>query len=339
MKAVIFILFFVVAFAYICERGEMRPKRSKTWLLLLWPVLVAIAAYRSPLMPDYENYELFFNFGNARFEAGFVTVTEWIKALGGGLHFFLAFFAGVSIALKFTAMEKMTKLVLGSVLVYISNIYILHDLIQMRCAVASGLMLLAIYFSVEKKWIWFAVSFVTAFLFHYSALAFVFILFLNTQKPRRLLFAGLVVVSYLLGIMGTTFGSLMALLPFEFVQDALVMYQDNIYEEINIFNAMQLLRVALCFFLLYFIDTISRHNRYAVLLVKIYAVSLSCLVLFSDLPVLAFRISELLLVAECLIVPMMYYAVKGPEIVRKLPVVAVSAVILVLNVTKAALLV
>ena len=339
MKAVIFILFFVVAFAYICERGEMRPKRSKTWLLLLWPVLVAIAAYRSPLMPDYENYELFFNFGNARFEAGFVTVTEWIKALGGGLHFFLAFFAGVSIALKFTAMEKMTKLVLGSVLVYISNIYILHDLIQMRCAVASGLMLLAIYFSVEKKWIWFAVSFVTAFLFHYSALAFVFILFLNTEKPRRLLFAGLVVVSYLLGIMGTTFGSLVALLPFEFVQDALVMYQDNIYEEINIFNAMQLLRVALCFFLLYFIDTISPHNRYAVLLVKIYAVSLSCLVLFSDLPVLAFRISELLLVAECLIVPMMYYAVKGPEIVRKLPVVAVSAVILVLNVTKAALLV
>lgn len=339
MTAVIFILFFVVAFAYICERGEMRPKRSKTWLLLLWPVLVAIAAYRSPLMPDYENYELFFNFGNARFEAGFVTVTEWIKALGGGLHFFLAFFAGVSIALKFTAMEKMTKLVLGSVLMYISNIYILHDLIQMRCAVASGLMLLAIYFSVEKKWIWFAVSFVTAFLFHYSALAFVFILFLNTQKPRRLLFAGLVMVSYLLGIMGTTFGSLVALLPLEFVQDALVMYQDNIYEEINIFNAMQLLRVALCFFLLYFIDTISRHNRYAVLLVKIYAVSLSCLVLFSDLPVLAFRISELLLVAECLIVPMMYYAVKGPEIVRKLPVVAVSAVILVLNVTKAALLV
>ena len=339
MKAVIFILFFVVAFAYICERGEMRPKRSKTWLLLLWPVLVAIAAWRSPLMPDYENYELFFNFGNARFEAGFVTVTEWIKALGGGLHFFLAFFAGVSIALKFTAMEKMTKLVLGSVLVYISNIYILHDLIQMRCAVASGLMLQAIYFSVDKKWLWFAVSFVTAFLFHYSALAFVFILFLNTEKPRRLLFAGLVVVSYVLGIMGTTFGSLVALLPFEFVQDALVMYQDNIYEEIDIFNAMQLLRVALCFFLLYFIDTISRHNRYAVLLVKIYAVSLSCLVLFSDLPVLAFRISELLLVAECLIVPMMYYAVKGPEIVRKLPVVAVSAVILVLNVTKAALLV
>ena len=92
-------------------------------------------------------------------------------------------------------------------------------------------------------------------------------------------------------------------------------------------------------YLLYFIDTISRHNRFAVLLLKIYAVSLSCLVLFSDLPVLAFRISELLLVVECLIVPMMYYTVRGTEIVRKLPVVAVSAVILILNVTKAALLV
>ena len=339
MKAVIFILFFVVAFAYLCERGEMRPKRSKAWLIILWPVLVAIAAFRSPLMPDYENYELFFHFGNARFETGFVTVTEWIKALGGGLHFFLAFFAGVSIALKFTAIDKMTKLVLGSLLVYISNIYILHDLIQMRCAIASGLMLLAVYFSVEKKWVWFAICFVVAFLFHYSALAFVLILFLNTQKPRKLLFAGLIAVSYALALAGTTFGSLVGLLPLEFVQDALAMYQDNIYEEINIFNALQLLRVALCFYLLYFIDTISRHNRFAVLLVKIYAVSLSCLVLFSDLPVLAFRISELLLVVEFIIVPMMYYTVKGTEIVRKLPVVAVSAVILILNVTKAALLV
>lgn len=339
MKAVIFILFVIVAFAYMCEKGEMRASRSQAFLMILWPLLTLIAAYRSPMMPDYDNYELFFNFGNARFEIGFVTVTQWIKNLGGGLHLFLAVFAGFSIALKFIAIDKMTKLVLGTLLVYISNIYMLHDLIQMRCAVASGLLLLAVYFRADGKWLRFLVCFAVAFLFHYSALVFIFLFLLDPQKPRRFIYAGLIVVSYLLALSGTTFGALVAFLPFEFVQDALVMYQDNVYEEVNIFNVIQLLRVALCFYILYFIDTIRRHNRFAVLLSKIYAVSVSCLVLFSDLPVLAFRVSELLLVVECVLVPMIYYTVKGPETLRKVPVLLISGVILVLNVTKAALLV
>lgn len=339
MKIVILILFLIVAFAYLCEKGEMRTSRSQAYLMLLWPVLVLIAAYRSPLMPDYDNYELFFNYGNARFEVGFVTVTEWIKALGGGLHLFLAIFAGLSVALKFIAIDKMTKLVLGTLLVYISNIYLLHDLIQMRCAIASGLLLLAVYFRAEGKWLWLVVSCALAFLFHYSALVFILLFFLSTEKPRRIIYAALIAVSYILALSGITFGALVALLPFEFVQDALVMYQDNVFEEVNIFNVLQLLRVALCLYILYFIDTVRKHNRFAVLLVKIYAVSVSCLVLFSDFPVLAFRISELLLVAECVLVPMIYYTVKGPETVRKIPVLLVSGVILALNVTKAALLV
>ena len=55
-------------------------------------------------------------------------------------------------------------------MVYISNIFVLHDMIQIRAAVASGMLLLAVFYKVRSQFIPFIVTTIIAFLFHYSAI-------------------------------------------------------------------------------------------------------------------------------------------------------------------------
>ncbi len=93
-------------------------------------------------------------------------------------------YAALSIPLHLTAFWKISKLPFLTLTIYISYYYMMHDMVQMRCAVASGLFLWAIYCYVNnRKWLT-ALFIAIGILFHYSAAAG-FVIFLLSDKMTK----------------------------------------------------------------------------------------------------------------------------------------------------------
>lgn len=290
-----------------------------------------IAAFR-PNMADRANYLLFWEglIGDM-YEPGFKFIASFLKELNANFYTFLFVSAALSIGLKLVAICRISFLVWGSLLIYLSNIFILHDMIQMRCAIASGLLLLALYYVRENGLKHFLFISLLALFFHYSAIIILPLWFLNKQKPRKFLFIGLIIGAYLVR---TTFslGQSVQYLPIEEVQSRWILYANSLDMEINIFNALQLSRVFICIVLFLAIDKIYKKNNLAILLCKIYALSIAAFVLFSDFPVLAFRISEFYQVIEIILLPMLVYIFGRYQLVGRIMVISIGLFFLLLNV-------
>ena len=138
--------------------------------------MVVIAGSRSPYdTPDSDNYELMYYSVNSLDdlirEPSFVYLSYYLNTFGFGINALFFAYAIMSVPLRLEAICKLSPLPILTLSIYISYFYQLHDLMQMRTAVASSLFLFAIYFRAEKRFwptLW---CILIGFLFHYSALA------------------------------------------------------------------------------------------------------------------------------------------------------------------------
>ena len=312
-----FFLFFCICFLYLFDDGKWSSeKRKKSILIFVWLILVVIVTFRPSEMPDYGNYLSIFKSGkHYRGEIGFVKIIQVIRIFTKDPLFLFGIFASVSIAIKLWAISKMSHFVWLSLSIYISNILILHDMIQIRCAVASGLLLVAIKYVYERNLLKFVLVSGIALLFHNSAIIIFPLWFLNIKRPQKRVFILLIPVAYLLAISGQLFGNYAQYLQIESFQRLWYMYQRRmefgVGNEINIFNYLHIARCLICMFLIYKIEMLSIYNRMTIILVKVYTISLTAFVLLSDIPVMAFRVSELYQVVEILLIPMLVYTYKG----------------------------
>lgn len=317
MAIAIFIVFCFLAMLFIAGK-----RINVVQLTFLGGTLALIAAFRPQDMPDWNSYWLFWNgLDGERFEYGFLFLAEILRKIDLSFHSFLLCCAVLAISLKIIAICNITPLILGSLVVYLGHIFILHDMIQIRCGIASSFFLLAIYSKVNhnlKKFIFF--SFL-AFLFHYSAIIIFPLWFLSTTRSHKYLYLILIVLCYL---WGTSFpiANLIQYIPIAGIQNLWKMYEHTLGDEMNIFGIMQLFRLGICIFLFIFIDKISLYNKYAIFLLKIYALSIVAFVLFSGVPTMAQRISELYQVVEILLIPMLVYTIKCNIFIKRLCVVS-----------------
>lgn len=331
MVVTLSILFFILTILFLSDNRTC-ARSFKSILLFCCFLLALIAAFRPETMSDRSSYlDMWNGCGEERIELGFVVVIDVLREISTNEYWYLFVFALISISLKISAIYRMTTLIWGSLLIYISNMYILHDMIQMRCAIASGLLLHAIYYIVNRKIICFVLITITAFFFHYSALLIIPLWFLNVKHPFKVLYICLIIGSYIVGGV-LPVGTLIGYIPIPGIQNLWSMYEHTLGNYVNIYNAMQLGRVAICILLIIYIDKIARYNKYAIVMVKIYAISLSTLVLFSSVPVIAFRVSELYQITEILLIPMIVYTIRLNIYIKRLLVIVVGLAFLLMNI-------
>lgn len=328
----VLVLFMCFSILFLNDKQDQSYKKKKPILFFTIVILTFIAAFRPEDMADRENYLDFWNdWGGERFEIGFTFLSELIRKISDSFYWFLFFFAFFSISLKINAICKITTLIWGSIILYLSNIFILHDMIQMRCAIASGFLLHAVYYIGMRNLKKFLLVSFFAMLFHYSAIIVLPLWFLNIHKPHKYFYIGLIFISYILGGI-IPIETIIGYIPIEGIQNLWDMYETTVDSEINIFNAMQLGRTLIVIYLLLTIDRISLYNPFAILLVQIYAISVIALVLLSSVPVVAFRVSELYQIVEIAIVPMAIYSIKGNSFVKRMAVVLVATAFILMNI-------
>ena len=329
----VFALFSLFSILFIVDKREQRVNSVFPFLFFVWLVLALIAAFRPEDMADRGNYLIFWDeIGEERFEIGFTFFTGFIRNIGGNFYLFLFCSAALSISLKLTAICRMTSLIWGALLIYIAYIFVLHDMIQMRCAIASGLLLHAVYYTVHRNFKRFLIIAIIAFLFHYSAILIFPLWFLNTTKPQKKIYVTLILFSYALSISGIYFTSLLQYIPIEGLLNIFLRSQGTLGDNADIFNAVQLCRLAICLFLFYHAKRIYAQNKFAIVLMKIYAISVAILPLFADLQIVAYRVSQLYQVVEIVLIPMLLYSFRNMEFLKRLGVFVIGLSFLLMTV-------
>lgn len=141
MVVPVFIIFFLTSWLSLLT--NLSNKFEKNILVLsIYSLCVVIAVYRPYEMPDYAvYYNAFIHYKLERAEIGYLTLMHTIRSFSENFHLLLFIMASISVAIKIAAIKRFSNYILLSLSVYISNIYILHDMIQMRAAIASGLLL------------------------------------------------------------------------------------------------------------------------------------------------------------------------------------------------------
>lgn len=239
-------------------------------------------------------------------EFSFVLFSYFLNNFTQDVHGLFFVYALLGVTLKLVAISKTSKSLFLPLFIYLSHFFVLHDMIQMRVSVATGLFLLAINPLCEKRKRTALLLIVTAVFFHYSSLALLAAFFIsNKPLTERMVWGlGLIIpVGYLAYLMGI---DLITTVPIPYIGEKIEMYRQlkdmGKYSEMAIFNnPIVLIRIFMFYTLLMFHETIYEYNKAFPLLIKIDALSFVCFFFFSSLPVLAGRLSELFSVVDIIL--------------------------------------
>lgn len=327
MTKFIIILFFCFSAVMMFVSSPRQKRHKNIWLYVL--VLSLVAALRPDTMPDYENYvsavENSNSYDSNRFEFTF-NVIKWIAHSDYLALFFI--YALISVSIRICQIKKLSPVLWGSMLIYISYIFVLHDMIQIRAAVASALLLVIIPHIYNRNWKAFLFLTFIAISFHYSAIIFLLLWFINPRKYKPSIYILALLLSYCLALLGTTVTSLISYIPFEPIQLLYTSYSSKVDDYVNIFNALQLGRCCLCVFLWYKASFVNARYKYYITLLKIYTLGLCALPLFSDIVALAVRVSQLLLSIEMILIPVGFIYMFRQKIFAKVSILLYAFVLL-----------
>ncbi len=331
------IVMMVVVAAAAMVRPEMTRGRGRTVALVVVGVVMALYAglRDGDMVNDYGPYVDLYNSGRMLVEPTFTLIALVVKNfLGDNVIVLFVIYAALAVALKLTAIERLTPLVFASVLVWLSDTFILHELTQIRTAVATGLFLLAIKPLYERRgWRFFRLI-VCATLFHVSALLAFPLWFLRPGRINGPLWIGVIVVGYAMAIVGFDVFRLALYLPVPYIQGKVELYlamHEGGAEAVNPFAMVFLGKIAITLFLLWRVEQIAIHNRYVHLLLKIMFVSLASLLVFSTNLAAGLRFHEFFLTVQILLFPLLYYTVR-PRVAGWAVVVAMAALFLYIQI-------
>lgn len=320
MVYIILALFFVTAVMTLFEDYVGRYK---------WPVyvtigllLILVAGLREVgIDPDSSNYEYtyltFDNVKSGTVEYSFILLSWIFNQITSDVHILFLFYAFWGVTLKLYAITKFGNRIFLAILVYISYYYIMHECMQIRTGVMSGLILLAIVAMGDCQKKKALVLMLIGSFFHASALALLPTLFLSNKemtRQKKIIWGMVIPVGYLLSIMG--FSVLMSLpIDIPYIGEKLSAYQQGtekglVVAAANIFSPIQMLTVLMFYYLLFFERTIQRYDRYYPLLIKYFALGIFFFTSFSFFPVVAQRLNMLFQIVTIILYADIFYTIR-----------------------------
>lgn len=267
-------------------------------------------------------------------EPSFGVIAAIARNLFGTPQFVFIIYALLSVSTRAYGITRLTDLWLISLLVWLSNLYLIQDLTQIRAAVSMGLFMCGLfYLQNSRRWV-YLFFILLALIFHYSALFFFFLVFLGNKPLNRVWRTVLIVLPAIGFIMAAVKFDPIMNIPIPYIQDRIKIYvstRDTLNAqmgEINVFNPIYLLKVVFYYLLLWKEKVISQRVTNFPLLIKIFAISIITFTLFSGIPAFAYRINELYGVVEIIVIPYLVYAIR-PVVWGKIMVVGYCLVTLI----------
>ncbi|WP_041245495.1 EpsG family protein [Geotalea uraniireducens] len=232
----------------------------------------------------------------------------WINDIlfGSDFQTFLVMFAILGVSIKLFALLKYSKIPLLSLILYAFSYYLLHEYIQIRAGVATGIFLLALSDLAKGDAKRYFLKALLAILFHWSSVVLLPLYFI-VRYVKIGMFYLLPFIGILLFINGVNVDLVTpeALLPIEWLSNYYVAHSGQ-QEEIKAFNLISISHVGLFLFVaVLYLRSKEIIDEFDLVLFKIFSISLFLFFFLSSfqLPVIAFRLNEYLNVVLLLLIP------------------------------------
>ena len=320
MAYIVIVIYVICCFFALLEE-RMKQYRTAIYIGLGF-LLVLVAGLRPVgIDPDSLNYEnTFLNYtspnASDNVEYSYILFSQIVNFFTDDVHVLFLFYALLGVGIKMYAFRKLSNLWFISLAIYISYYFTLHECIQIRTGVLSGLILIAIIQIADGKRKLAAVSLLIGAFFHYSSLAMLPILCISNKdmsKRSRIIWSLMIPLSYAFFFAGyaTSFNYGLEL---PYVGGKLAAYQISAIKGLigsaKPFGPFQLFTLCIYYYALYFYDTIIYYNKYFPIQIKIFTIGLFIYVTFSFLPVFAERVSLLYEIVSITICANFYYTVR-----------------------------
>lgn len=272
-------------------------------LYLCW-IFSLLVFFKLELIPaDYENYKEIYNqtyYKINDIEVLFVSVTKLFYSLGFDYDVFAMLVCALCLTVKVTISQKIIENTTGLffLVIYICFFAFIHELTQIRTAIATTFFYIAVYLTFfKRKTTWAFLYLILATFFHISSLFAIAVLFINNKK--KLLLAIMILMVFWL----STSHYLMALyehIPNEKIQSYLLRaskistsngFSLNVFSVNNIIYFLCLVIVVIASRGLVFTS-----NELALIKYTQYSNVLGFFLfyIFEAMPVVAFRLPEIL---------------------------------------------
>ncbi|WP_339916176.1 EpsG family protein [Yeosuana marina] len=308
--------FYILIFTFIAFLS-LSPKDKPQWTLLFVVLfLIVLAGFRGDIDKDYSlyisRYEYISSGKYVLVEPFFVLISYIINYTVDNVIALFVIFAILGVGLKYLAIKKLSNFWMCSMLVYFSYFFFLHDMIQIRTAVASAVLLLSIPFIYTKNLKGFLVLILLGSMFHYSLIAVIPMYFINEKKVERV-FLFLIPLSYLLFFLNINLSSFLEFISSFYSGETRFDYYVKLAKtnSISIFSVLQLIHIIVSYILLWKWKFLSEKNNYFIILLKFYVIGTFLYVAFADIPALGIRFSELFQIVEIILIPMLIFITKN----------------------------
>jgi len=256
---------------------------------------------------DDFNYLNSFNqskFGYYRKDISFYILSNIFPSI----HFIFFSFAFLSISLKARFFLTKTKYFGLIFLLYFSSFLFLHDFVQIRAAVVSGMLLWILYFAGEKRILVSAILIGIAISFHLSAVSFIPLIFLkNTNK--KLIFLIFAIISLLIAFLyPINIDSLAQILP-EFIYNRIKIFLLADDYEANLFNPIAIIHYIFALIIFTNWEKLANFSNHSVFVIKTFLISLYFFLIFHNTGI-GFRLYELLVIVQLPLIDIFLRALK-----------------------------
>ena len=326
MIAGLYISFFTLLFLSLLR--DIKVINLSQYMFFSCFILITLIVFKDgSILPDFHMYK--YNY-NASVSGNFIPTMEvsyflisnlFSKFNDSGFYFLLGLYGIIPLYI-FRKLVMQTIYPNYSTLLFFSNFFLIFLLIQIRGGVALFLIYMALLNRNNLKL--FFIYFFSAVFFHYSALFFLPLLFIDKFKLTKRNIIILIVsaffiksfifngLSYLVGFLPDGYISYKILTYIEFEKEAHFL--------INLFGVFLLSKLVLLFIFIIRLGLFKKNNLLKTYL-KLYVFGIFIYITFSDIPEFAVRLSNILFVSEIFLIPYLINYFKQKKIVKALIII------------------
>lgn len=222
-------------------------------------------------------------------------------------------YSSIAIFTKAVSILHLSKLCLLCLLVWVSDFFPLHELGQIRAAVAGGFFLLSIPSLYEHRLKSYLGWTLIALCFHISSIIMLMLWPLKVRMINPKFWVLMVVASMVWALLNIDILFIVKFLPFTEVKnkyEAYLILQSSLEKGANVFSPLVLGKFIIVLFLLTKVKILRRVDPRSILYLKIMLVSVIARNVLATNVSIAFRVSEFFGIIEIILFPLIIYLFK-----------------------------
>lgn len=326
-RQIIFIFWGVVLTGFACLR--------ECTVNIDYPVYKTLFTYTPKLSLFFDNPSKFID--SLDVEVSYGLLCAYVKGLNLSLHdsitLIFILYALIGVPLKLYAIKKISDIEFLTLFIYFCNLYLLHELTQIRAGIATGFILLSIVPLQKNDYKTFLLLILIAGFFHTSAFMAIALLFMK-NKPNILIWGCICLFCIIVYISQVDITYPLKLIPidyFQFKLEAYINLQKRENFEMNYLNIVFLIQIAVTIICLFYQEKLLKSSRYINILMNMNCLSICCFFFFSQIPGFAYRISEIFNCSVLFLIPLLSKVMK-PKAMAELLVIVIGLGIFFINV-------